>query len=148
LRGFSRQLRRTLRQSSRKLQIGPAVQSAEAFEAALADPLGPQLAAGVPELGLDALDDQIQVPWIDVALVGRPDQTGAELLAVERQPRPVALDHLEDVRNGAFIGGEAVAALRAAPPAADGVALGPAGLEDGGGGVAARTVHFTKCTYH
>src|SRR3977135_2380759 len=56
LRGFSRELRRGHLQSSRKLQIGPAVEFRQSLEAELADPRCAQLSALVPGGLLDPVD--------------------------------------------------------------------------------------------
>jgi hypothetical protein len=120
------------------------VESAQSVETELADPSGAQLAATVPRLGLHALHDLLEAPRIDVPLVGCPEEGGAELLAIERLPVAVALDHLEGLGNSPLIGGEAVATRIALAPPADGAVRNPASLEGSGGGVAARTVHSSE----
>ena len=48
------------------------------------------------------------------ALVSGAGQASQQLLAIERLPAAVALDHLETLRDGPLVGGEAVAASGAA----------------------------------
>jgi hypothetical protein len=147
LRGFSRCTPSGIRQSSRKLQIGAAVDLLQSVKTELADPRSAQPSAGVPGLMLDPVDDLIESPGIDVALVRGANERAEELLVIERLDLSVPLDHLEDFRDGALVGREAMtarAALAATPKRGAGVGL--AGLEDGGRALAAGTVHCLKST--
>src|SRR4051794_28985175 len=141
LRGFSRRAPSRVRESSRKLQIGPAVEFAQSIETELADSLGAQLAAGVPDLLLDNIGDEGEAARIHVALVGRPGQASQQLPAIEQLPAAIALDHFETLRDGPLIGGDAMAAGAALAPPADGAIPPLAGLEGLGGGVAAGAGH-------
>src|SRR3954453_639576 len=58
LRGFSRRAPGGIRQSSRKLQIGPAVDLRQSVEAELADPSGIQLAPRPAQLLLHDIRDE------------------------------------------------------------------------------------------
>src|SRR3954466_15766931 len=62
LRGFSRCAPSGIRQSSRKLQIGPAVGVAEPVEAELRDPTGLELPTGAADLSLDTVNEEDQLP--------------------------------------------------------------------------------------
>jgi hypothetical protein len=130
-----------VRESSRKLQIGAAIEPGEALEAELPDSLGRDLAHPL-RLGLDPLHDRLQLARVDVPLVGGANQAGAELVAVEGAAPAIPLDHLERVGDGALIGGEAMAALGALPAAPHGAVRDSPGFERVGGGGAPRTVHF------
>src|SRR5918995_2447255 len=130
-----------VRESSRKLQVGTAIEPGEALEAELPDSLGRDLAHPL-RLGLDALHDRLELARVDVPLVGGANQAAAELLAVEGPAPPIPLDHLERNRDGALIGGEAMPARGALPAAPQrGAPLGLPGLEDRGRRVAAGTIH-------
>jgi hypothetical protein len=121
-----------VRESSRKLQVGAAIEPSETLEAELADSLGRDLAHPL-RFGLDAFHDRLELSRVDVPLVGSTNQAAAELVAVEGSAPAIPLDHHERVGNGALIGGEAVAARRALPAAPQrGAALGLPGLEDRG----------------
>lgn len=78
--------------------------------------------------------------------MGGPGQASQQLLPIERLPAAIALDHDETFRDGALIGGEAMAARSALAPAADGAVRDAAGLEGAGGGVAAGAGHSSQCT--
>jgi hypothetical protein len=122
------------------------VESAEAFEAELADPLGWQLPRH-SQLLLDPIDDQLEIARVDVALVGGADQRASQLRAIEGLALPTSLDHRQRLRLAPLIGGEAMAAARAPPAPANGVSvIGAPGLEDPGGGLAARAIHHRKST--
>src|SRR6476469_2309535 len=99
LRGFSRRAPSGVRESSRKLQIGPAVELAQSIETDLADPLGAQVAAGGPDLLLDNISNRGEAAGIHVALMGGPGQASQQLLPIERLPATVALDHFETLRD-------------------------------------------------
>jgi hypothetical protein len=147
LRAFSRCAPSGIRQSSRKLLIGAVVELRQSIETELDDPGGREFAAAVARLALDPVDDLIEAPRIDIALVGCADQGAAELLAIERLAMAVALDDFQDLWDGPLIGREAMAARGALTPAPNRVTLrGSPGLEGPGGGVATGTVHFVKCT--
>jgi hypothetical protein len=57
-----------------------------------------------------------------------PEERGAELVPVERLTSSVPLDHLDGLRDGPLVGGEAVAARRALAAAADGAVRHAPGL--------------------
>ena len=123
------------------------VEISESLEAELTNPRGRQLPAGVASLPLDSIDDLVQGPRVDVALVGGADERAEKLLAIEGLAVAVALDDLQALRDRPLVGGEAMAARRALTPAPDRVTLrGAAGLEGSGGGVATRTVHLVECS--
>src|SRR3954447_9223969 len=145
LRGFSRWPPSRVRQSSRKLQIGPAIDLLQSVETELADPGGGQLAAGVPELPFDPVDEEPELSRVELAFVGGAVEAPEQLLAVERLAMAVALDHPQRLRDRPLVGGEAVSARGALAAAAKGRAgLGLASLEDGRGGIAAGAVHCVK----
>jgi hypothetical protein len=107
------------------------VEPAETVEADLADSLGAELTAGAAALVLYPADDQLEVARIDVALVGGPDQTPAELRPVEGLTLAAALDHLKGLGLAALEAGEAPPALAAlAAPPNGGATLGAPALED------------------
>ena len=122
------------------------VEPAQPLEAELGNPLGAELASRLPRLGLDPLDDRLEVARIDVALVGGADQAAKELGSIEWLPVAVALDHFECLGNCPLIGGEAMATATALTAAPDRL-CGLPGLEDSSGCVAARTVHSSESTY-
>jgi hypothetical protein len=119
------------------------VEFPQSLQTELADPGGAQLAAGVADLTLNPVNEEAELPRIKLALVGGAIEAPEQLRAIERLAVPIALDHLQRLRDGPLVGGEAMTTLRALAPAPkSGATLGLAGLEDGGGGVAAGTVHF------
>src|SRR3954466_3696162 len=65
LRGFSRSAPSGIRQSSRKLQIGPAVDFLQSLEAELADAGGPQFAAVVPHLAFNPVNEEAELPRVE-----------------------------------------------------------------------------------
>ena len=131
-----------IRESSRKLQIGAAIELPQSLEAELADPLRLDLALSAQCGFLDPVGDRLQLARIHVALVGSAHQTAEQLLAVERLTLSVPLDHDDLIGDGPLEGGEAVAAAGALAAAAkSGAVLGVAGLQGPGGGLAAWTVH-------
>jgi hypothetical protein len=145
LRGFSRCAPSRIRESSRKLQIGPAVEFLKSIETELADPGGAELASGSPDLLLDNISNEGEAAGIHVALMGRPGQASQQLLPIERLPAAIALDHYEMLGDGPLIGREAVAARAALAPAAHSAVRDAPGLEGLGGGVATGTVHSSEC---
>ena len=122
------------------------VQFLEALETELSDVLGGQLATVVPNLSLDTVNEEAELPGIEPPLVGGSVQAAEKLLAIEGLAAAVALDHLQDLRHGPLVGGEAVAALGALTAPASGAVGDAARLEGLGGGVAAGTVHSSECT--
>jgi hypothetical protein len=146
LRGFSRCAPSGIRESSRKLQIGPAVDFSQSVETELADSGGRQLAALVPQLALDTIDDEGEAAGVDVALVAGPVEAPEQLVSIEGLAAAVALDHLEDLRDRALVGGEAMPARSTLTSPADGAVWDPAGLEGPGGGVAAGAGHSSECS--
>jgi len=141
LRGFSRCAPSGVRESSRKLQIGAAVEFLQAVETEPADPLGRELAAVVTHLTFNTVNEEAELAGIQLPLVGGSVETAEQLLAVEGLAAAVALDHFEGLRNGALVGGEAVAARAALAPPANGAIGDAAGLEGLRLGVAAGTGH-------
>jgi hypothetical protein len=135
-----------VRESSRKLEIGAAVQLSQAVQAELADAGCTQLSALLAELLLDDFDDEGEATRVHVALVGGSGQAAKELLPIEGLAGAVPLDHLEDLRNGALIGGEAMPAFGALTAPANGSVGDATGLEGPGGGVAAGAVHSSECS--
>jgi hypothetical protein len=146
LRGFSRFAPSGIRQSSRKLQVGAAIEISKSVETELGDALGAQLSAVVSELALNPVNEEAELPRIDVPLMRRAVQAGEELVAIEWLALAVALDHLEHLRDRPLIGGEAVAARGALTAPADSAVGDATGLEGLGGGVAAGTVHSSEST--
>src|SRR5215211_897309 len=100
LRGFSRERHSPLRQSSRKLQIGAAVELAQAVEAELGDSGGWQLACRVADLSLNTISNEGEAAGVDVAFMAGPGEAAKQLLTIERLPGPVPLDHRELLRYG------------------------------------------------
>jgi hypothetical protein len=146
LRAFSRFAPSGIRQSSRKLLIGAVIELGQSIETELGDPGGHDLASGPPCFALNPVDDSLQPPGIDVALVRGPDQGAAELPAVERLAVAVPLDHLDGLGDSALVGGEAVPARRALTTPAKGATIGSARLERLAGSLATGTVHSLNCS--
>jgi hypothetical protein len=82
----------------------------QAPETELADPLGRQLAAGVADLSFNTINEETELSRVELALVSRSVETAEQLVAIEGLALAIALDHLERLRNGALVGGEAVSA--------------------------------------
>src|SRR5206468_9349305 len=82
LRGFSRRAPSGIRKSSRKLQIGAAVEFLQAIQAELGDPRRGELSAPVPELLLDTINDEGEAPGIHVALVCCSGEAPQELAPI------------------------------------------------------------------
>jgi hypothetical protein len=146
LRGFSRSAPSRIRKSSRKLQIGAAVELLKAGEADVGDAGGVDLTAAVAELAFNTINDQGEGAGVDVPLVACPGEAAEQLLSIEGLATAVALDHLGDRWDGPLISGEAMTALGALAAAADGAVGYAAGLEGLGGGVAAGAVHSLEST--
>jgi hypothetical protein len=146
LRGFSRSAPRGIRESSRKLQVGPVVEFSQAFETELTDPRRAELSAGSPDLLLDNISNEGEAAGIHVALMSGAGQASQQLLPIERLPGAIALDHLKTLGDGPLIGGEAVSARGALAAPADGAVRDAARLEGLGGGVAAGTGHSLECS--
>jgi hypothetical protein len=144
LRGFSRFAPSGVRQSSRKLQIGAAVEFLQAIEAELADPSRRQLAAGLADLPFNTVNEEAELPRVELPLVGGSVERAEELVAVEGLMGAVALDHDEGLGNRALVGGEAVSARRALAAPADGAVWDATRFECLGRGVAAGTVHSSE----
>src|SRR3954453_20249708 len=102
LRGFSRCAPSGIRQSSRKLQIGPAVELAEPVEAELADAGRAQLSPRVADLSFNPIDEDSELPGIELALVGGAVEAAQELVPVEGLAGAVALEHREGIGDGAL----------------------------------------------
>jgi len=122
------------------------VEVSESFEAELPDTGGRELPAGVASLALDPVDNLVQAPRVDVALVGGADERAAELRPVERLAVAVALDHLERLGDRSLVRGEAVTAGRALATTTDRPIGNAPGLESLSSGVATWTAHSPKCT--
>src|SRR3954451_13105685 len=91
LRGFSRSAPSGVRQSSRKLLIGAAVDPGQSVETELGDSLGAQLAAAVADLPFNPVNEEAELPGIEGALVGRPVEAPEQLLTVEGLAMAIAL---------------------------------------------------------
>jgi hypothetical protein len=115
-------------------------------EAELGDPGRAQLSAVVAEFLLDTINNEGEPTRVHVALVGGTGETAEELVAIERLAVAVSLDHLGNLRDGALVGGEAVAATGALAAAPDGTIRYAPSLEGLGGRVAAGAVHSSKST--
>jgi hypothetical protein len=146
LRGFSRCAPSGVRESSRKLQIGAAVELLQTGEAELGDSLGAEFSAPVAELLLDTINDEGEAAGVDVAFVAGPVEAAEQLPSIEGLAGSVPLDDLRGLRDRPLVGGEAVAARRALAAPADGAVRDAAGLEGLGGGVAPGTVHSSEST--
>jgi hypothetical protein len=134
-------------ESPGELEVGASIEPLEALEAELSDPAGAQIATGDLGLVLDPIDDQLEVAGIDVALVRRADEPGAELRPIEALAAAAALNDPGGLVLAALEAGEAPPAALTAPAAADrAAAFGRACLENLGGGAATRTIHHAQCT--
>jgi hypothetical protein len=122
------------------------VEVSKTVEAELRDPSRAQLATRLAGLPLDAVDEERELPRIDIPLVGGAVEAGEELVAIEGLAAAVALDHLERLRDRAFVGGEAVTAGAAFAAPADSAIGDPPGLEGPRRGVAPGTVHSSEST--
>jgi hypothetical protein len=100
----------SLRQSSRKLQIGAVVELSQSVETEVGDPSGLQLTARVTNLSFNAVNEEDQLSRIERTLVCGAVQACEQLVAIERLTLAIAFDHLEGLRDGALVGGEAVPA--------------------------------------
>jgi hypothetical protein len=146
LRGFSRSAPSGIRKSSRKLQIGAAVELSQSVETEFGDAGGVDLTAEVAELAFNTINDQGEGAGVDVPLVACPGEAAEQLLSIEGLARAVALDHLRRLRDRPLVGREAVAAAGALAAPADGAVGDATGLEGLGGGVAAGAVHSLEST--
>src|SRR4051794_28378114 len=140
LRGFSRSAPSGIRQSSRKLQIGPAVDFLQSDETELGDARGRYLAAVLPRLAFNTVNEEGELPRVELPLVGRAVEAAEQLVPIERLAVSVALDDLQALRDRPLVGGEAMAAGRAFTAPANHPIRDAAGLEGLRGGVAAGTV--------
>jgi hypothetical protein len=97
------------------------VQPREPAKRELAHPFGRSLAAFAPDCRLDRSDDLVEPLGLDRSLGRRPLKPAEELVAVERLAATVALYDVHAEALRALVGREALVAVLALPPSANGV---------------------------
>ena len=108
---------------ARESHVGDLVGCAQFIEHAVADVGRGDITTDESQLVLDALDHRHDVDVLDRATLDGGLDAGGDLGPVERLTGPVALDHEQWLVLEALVGGEAVSAVGAAAPAADGGAF-------------------------
>src|SRR6185503_6331907 len=84
---------------------------------------GDLLLGALVQLGLDVGDDVVDRLDGDRALLAGLEQRAAQLLAIERLPAPIALDHVRQHVLDVLVGRVAPMALETLAPAADELAV-------------------------